>query len=179
MNESEKKIIDKSEIDKSDSIVLNFEQFMKEIHSEFVWYKMIKSNILKDNNIRFMTDISIREDTCFSFMVFPRAKRFKIIPGKFYIYRVRPGSAIKTYNLTEYKNRQIRLIFIHVYNNLKEGDLIKGREHILLDYTFKIMNISSLKNFDDILKIVCKLNTPEVLSKCSNKCKEEIQKLKK
>lgn len=122
MNESEKKIIDKSEIDKSDSIVLNFEQFMKKIHSEFVWYKMIKSNILKDNNIRFMTDISIREDTCFSFMVFPRAKRFKIIPGKFYIYRVRPGSAIKTYNLIEYKNRQIRLIFIHVYNNLKEGD---------------------------------------------------------
>ncbi len=36
MNESEKKIIDKSEIDKSDSIVLNFEQFMKKIHSEFV-----------------------------------------------------------------------------------------------------------------------------------------------
>ena len=152
---------------------------MKKIHSEFVWYKMIKSNILKDNNIRFMTDISIREDTCFSFMVFPRAKRFKIIPGKFYIYRVRPGSAIKTYNLTEYKNRQIRLIFIHVYNNWKEGDLIKGREHILLDFIIKNININLLKNFDDILKIVCKLNTPEVLSKCSNKCKEEIQKLKK
>ena len=44
---------------------------------------MIKSNILKDNNIRFMTDISIREDTCFSFMVFPKATRFKIIPENF------------------------------------------------------------------------------------------------
>ena len=35
MNESKKKIIDKSEIDKSDSIVLNFEQFMKYILNLF------------------------------------------------------------------------------------------------------------------------------------------------
>ena len=35
MNESEKKIIDKSEIDKSDSIVLNFEQLMKYILNLF------------------------------------------------------------------------------------------------------------------------------------------------
>jgi len=75
---------------------LIFEQFMKKIYFEYVWNKMIKSNILKDNNIRFMTDISICEDTCFSFMIFPKATRFKIIPGKFYIYRIRPRSACKT-----------------------------------------------------------------------------------
>ena len=123
-----------------------------------------------------MTDISIREDTCFSYMVFPKATRFKIIPGKFYIYRIRPGSACKTYNFKDYKNRQIRLIFTHVYNSWKEGDIIKGREHILFEIIFKIMNINFLKNFDDILKIVYKLNTPEVLSKCSNECKREMQR---
>ena len=32
---------------------------------------------------------------------------------------------------------------------------------------------------DDILKIVDKLNSPEVLSKCSKNCKDEIEKLKK
>lgn len=68
---------------------------MKKIHSEFVWYKMIKSNILKDNNIRFMTDISISEDTCFSFMVFPRAKRFKIIPENFIFIELDPDLLLK------------------------------------------------------------------------------------
>ena len=140
---------------------------------------MIISNILKDNNIKFMTDISIREDTCFSFMVFPRAKRFKIIPGKFYIYRVRPGSAIQIYDINDYINRQSKLIFTHVYYSWKKGNLIKGREHILLEYIFKIMNSNLLKKFDDILKIVYKFNTPEILSKCSNKCKDEIERLKK
>lgn len=95
MNESEKKIIDKSEIDKSDSIVLNFEQFMKKIHSEFVWYKMIKSNILKDNNIRFMTDISIREDTCFSFMVFPKQRDSKLFPENFIFIELDPDLLLK------------------------------------------------------------------------------------
>jgi glycosyltransferase involved in cell wall biosynthesis len=178
-NEEQKKIKDKSKINKSDSNVLNLEQFLKKSKREYVCFKMIKSNIIKDNNIRFRTDIIISEDACFSFMVFPRAKRFKIIPGKFYNYRARPGSAVANWDHKDYANRQVKIIITQVYYNWKEGGLIKGREHILLDYTFKIMNISSLKNFDDILKIVCKLNTPEVLSKCSNKCKEEIQKLKK
>lgn len=92
MNESEKKIIDKSEIDKSDSIVLNFEQFMKKIHSEFVWYKMIKSNILKDNNIRFMTDISISEDTCLFFL---EQRDSKLFPENFIFIELDPDLLLK------------------------------------------------------------------------------------
>ena len=102
LNDAQKIIIDKSEVDQSDSIVLDLEQFLKKIKAEMVWFKMFKSNILKDNNIRFMTDISIREDTCFSFMAFPRAKRFKIIPGKFYNYRNRPGSAVRSFDTYNY-----------------------------------------------------------------------------
>ena len=178
-SESEKIIIDKTGVNKSDSLVLNFDQFLKKINNEYMWYKMIKSNIIKDNNIRFMTDISIREDTCFSFMIFPRATRFKIIPGKFYNYRIRPGSAVKTYDPEYYIKIQLKLIIIHVYISWKEGDLIKGREHNLLEFIFKIMNSEMIKRRDEILKIVNKLNSIEVLSKCSEKCNDEMQKLKK
>lgn len=65
------------------------------MNQKYVWFKLIKSNIIKDNNIRFITDISIWEDKCFSFITFPRATRFKIFPGKFYNYRSRTGSAVK------------------------------------------------------------------------------------
>ena len=102
INQSQKIIIDKSEVDQSDSIVLDLEQFLKKIKAQAVWFKMFKSNILKENNIRFMADISIREDICFSFMTFPRVKRFKIIPGKFYNYRYRPGSAVRSFDTYNY-----------------------------------------------------------------------------
>lgn len=163
----------------SDSDVLNLEQFLKKSFSGFVWFKIIKSDIIKNNNIRFMTDISLSEDACFSYMVFPRATKFKIIPGKFYNYRSRPGSAVKKWNRNDYNNRQMISIINHVYDNWKEGNLIKGREHILLEFVIHIVRGKETKRVDDILKIVNKLNSPKVLSKCSEKCRKEIEKLKK
>ena len=178
-NESQKKIIDISEKDKSDSKVLNLENFLKKIKNEYVWFKMIKSNIIKDNNIRFITDISICEDKCFSFMVFPRATRFKIIPGKFYNYRSRPGSTVKTFDHNDYINRQKKIIINQVYNSWKGGNLIKGREHIFLEFIFCSVVVKDINRVDDILKIVEKLNSPKVLLKCSKKCKDAIQEMKK
>ena len=178
-NEEQKKIKDKSKINKSDSNVLNLEQFLKKSKREYVCFKMIKSNIIKDNNIRFRTDIIISEDACFSFMVFPRAKRFKIIPGKFYNYRARPGSAVANWDHKDYANRQVKIIITQVYYNWKEGGLIKGREHILLEFIFHVAGANTISRFGEILKIIDELNSPEVLSKCSEKCKGEIIKLKK
>lgn len=180
VNEKSKiKSSNNSEKNLSDSEVLNLEQFLKKSFSGFVWFKMIKSDIIKDNNIRFMTDISLSEDACFSYMVFPRATRFKIIPGKFYNYRSRPGSAVKKWNKNDYNNRQMISIINHVYNSWKEGNLIKGREHILLEFVIHVVRGKKTNHVDDILKIVDKLNSPEVLSKCSKNCKDEIEKLKK
>ena len=79
----------------------------------------------------------------------------------------------------DYANRQVKIIITQVYYNWKEGGLIKGREHILLEFIFHVAGANTISRFGEILKIIDELNSPEVLSKCSEKCKGEIIKLKK
>lgn len=86
---------------------------------------------------------------------------------------------MRSFDPYDYSNRQLKLIIIYVYNSWKEGDLIKGREHILLSIIFRIMNYNMINTVDEILKIVYKLNASGDLSRCSKKCKDGIKKLKK
>ena len=163
----------------SNSKVLNLEEFLKK-NNYFVWSKIFKSEIIKRDNIKFVESIPLAEDTCFSHMVFPGARKFKVIPGKFYNYRIREGSAVRTWNREKFDNKYMLDIIHSVYDSWNKRNLIEGREHILLKYIFDTIksHITKSDYADEILNLINeKLNSEKVLAKCPSWIKEEIKNL--
>lgn len=61
-------------------------------------YYLYRTNIIKDNNIKFLVDIKYCEDLCFVLEVLKKAQTVKIIPNIFYKYYSNPKSATSERN---------------------------------------------------------------------------------
>ena len=178
--EDGKNISKNKNIDRSDSKVLDLEQFLKKTFGGYSCDKIFKSEIIKNNNIKVPENIKLQEDACFSYMAFPRAKKFKILPGKFYNYRQRSGSAVHSWDHDIFNNKYMRDIIHSVYNNWDKDGLIEGKEHILLKYIIQTVKgkITKLDYADEILDLINKkLNIHRVLAKCPSWVSEEIKHL--
>ena len=114
----------------------------------------------------------------FHLWFFLEQKDLKLFLGNFIIIEL-DQDLLWQIGITKIMHRQVKIIITQVYYNWKEGGLIKGREHILLEFIFHVAGANTISRFGEILKIIDELNSPEVLSKCSEKCKGEIIKLKK
>ena len=79
----------KKESNFSDSNVISLEEFWNKTWANYVWDKLFKAELIKKDNIKFTPEIKPADDTCFSYMVMGRANSFKLIPGRFYNYRLR------------------------------------------------------------------------------------------
>lgn len=166
--------------DFSDSNVINLQEFWSRTYANYVWDKLYKAELIQTDNIEFMPDIKPADDTCFAYMAIGRAKTFKIIPGRFYNYRIRPGSisnmSLEKIFLNSYK------MFGYIWNDWKTHNCLIGKEHLLLEssirwctwyYDYGIKYAKELINsFGDDMA-----NTPAV-QKCSKYIQDYIHHLK-
>lgn len=135
---------------KSDSI----NAYFNEKSSTVVWNKIYKSNLIKDNSIRFKKGLKYGEDIHFNLLVFPKAKNIKFIPDKLYNYRIkREGSATTAFGRkTKLENQFI--IFENVLNDWNSLGYITGNESKLVSHfaslaynEIKALKGKDLKNF--------------------------------
>lgn len=119
--------------------IIEKEFFKKEIYMDFfkrsklgsVWMTLIKSEIIKKNNIYFNEKMHVDEDVVFSFQVFLKAKRFMYIKEPYYYY-VRHGEGLSARGV-----------------NLE--DRIESREEHVRFLKEKI-NLCDIENQEEVLK---------------------------
>lgn len=64
----------------------------------FIWNKLFRTTLFRDNDLRFDTTLSLGEDQAFLFDAFPLAKVVVASEEKFYGYRQNAGSAMACWN---------------------------------------------------------------------------------
>ena len=106
------------------------------------WGKLFKSNIIKDNNIRFHTDIHIGEDTLFMLEYLYYTKSIKYNDSPMYMYK--SDTDYSRYTLTPQKAVYIFNQMLHSYNKLSVNS-INFIEFIFIFYWSLIGPDKSLK----------------------------------
>lgn len=110
--------------------VFNRDAFLRLRHPSFVWNKLFKADLIKKDNVEFSKSMNYCEDVCFSYMVFGRAKKVKIIPNKLYNYRKRTDglSAIDIETQFLKAHKMLKLIC----NDWRKFGYSVNHEHVLL-----------------------------------------------
>lgn len=72
---------------------LMMENLMTETHTNAVWNKVFKRDIIVKNNVRFPVGIVNGEDTCFLLDYCDKIQSMEYIKESYYLYIIRPGSA--------------------------------------------------------------------------------------
>lgn len=86
----------------------------------FIWNKLFRSALLKDNNIKFDESLVLGEDQALLFDVFPLSKVVVGIDKKFYCYRQSACSTMAYFNQNiDYKLKQHFKIVNHIIENWK------------------------------------------------------------
>ena len=165
-------------IDFSDSRVLTLEEFIGETWNNFVWDKLFKAEIIKNDDLKFLPIIPC-DDTCFSYMVMLRAKKFKLLPGKFYNYRYRRDSVSRISSddifLGNYR------MFRYICDDWSKHNLLNGQEFVLFPYLIHWC----IGHYDLSLKHSCELLScfnrniyrPEVVDACPEPIKTYVRNL--
>lgn len=112
----------------SDAPVHSFDLHIVYSISNVIWDKFFKADVIKNNNIRFATQMACGDDTCFNRMVVGHMKKMKTIPAILHHYRSRRDSVSHKYNRFPEYYKMLKLI----YDYWHKKDLIKGREDLLL-----------------------------------------------
>lgn len=112
----------------SDAPVHGFDLHIVYSISNVIWDKFFKADVIKDNNIRFASQMACGDDTCFNRMVVGHMKKMKTIPAILHHYRFRRDSVSHKSNRFSEYYKMLKLI----YDYWHEKDLIKGREDLLL-----------------------------------------------
>lgn len=84
-------IILHSKINNNEELLINIAS--NNLIGGFVWNKMFKAKIIKQNNIKFRKNIYVCEDMIFVFEYLSKIKSFIYIPKPLYLYRMRKSSA--------------------------------------------------------------------------------------
>ena len=119
-------------LDFADAPVISARKFLRANLSNYVWDKLYKSNVIKGRKpIKFINEISLAEDTCFSYMTLSRSRKFKRIDAKLYNYRNRPNSLSKL--SCEEKFLEGSKMFKYIINDWKACGYIRKNKDFLLD----------------------------------------------
>ncbi|MCR4944014.1 MAG: glycosyltransferase family 2 protein [Clostridium sp.] len=83
--------------DSAEGFIQNFEILDFQIQN--VWCKLYKSEIIKNNNIKFDIKISVAEDGAFNMDYYRNINSIQCLNFSAYLYRLRPGSLIHSVSL--------------------------------------------------------------------------------
>ena len=124
-----------------------------EVQHRCVWNKIYKTQIIKDNNLKFFDDVKCGEDSIFNFMYFEKINSIKVISEAYYNYnRIVEDSINLRYlpDRVKYEN----LMLNHLISMLKQFNIYQDNEVLLNNYQFEgiFMSLSSINHKE------CKMN---------------------
>ena len=97
--------------DNLDDLILNIDNKKINRYVNPPWNKLIKTDIVKKQNIRFDSRISLGEDLLFNLQCMKVAKKLQIVDKKLYNYSINTeGLGLKKRDVNEYVNNSIKLI---------------------------------------------------------------------
>lgn len=166
----------------SDSPVISARRLLRMSLSNYVWDKLYKHNVVNGKRkLRFVKNINLAEDTCFSYMALSRAKRFKKVDAKFYNYRNRNNSLSKISD--EDKFLEGSKMFRYIVEDWESCGYIKNNKdfllNILIRWIFQYKNIC-IKYSDRIIKDLSPyINDKKTISKLPRMRQRQINILKK
>ena len=168
---------------KQDKYYTRFECFKNEFNSNSsVWNKIFRTNIIKNNHIRFAEDVSYAEDSLFLKMVFPHTKIVLASPNSYYHYVQRDSSIEQTYS---YEKRLISKInyCYHLVKYYTDNQYDEAYIDVL-DSCLEVYDI--IHNFEynkrkyyaeQILKILDEMLLPKINTSLAGNRLDNIKKL--
>lgn len=142
--------------------------------------RIIKTDILKKNNIKFIEGIINGEDLLFNVEILSKIKNFEVIQESFYNYRVNEVSATNTFNTKIFNSdKQFHVELRKMLNKykIKKGDLysticIRNAIKLLLYRMSLVKNINVVKKYkncfyDEPYYSFIKNNTSDIVSYAS------------
>lgn len=158
---NQNKIIPMNKYAFKDNIISSEEYLITSIreHRIFVpvWLNIIKSSILKDNNLYFTEGI-LHEDEMFSTQLFLKAKKVIIYNENFYMYRQRQGSIMNSNKNKDKRLKDVQYICESLNNITKDIKNMELREEYMNYIAFLgLESIYSVKgkvnkNFKKVIK---------------------------
>ncbi len=141
----------------------------KKLYKGFLWNKLYKLKIIKDNFLKFNESVHVCEDLLFNYQYIDNCdKNFIFTPEKLYHYVQHDGSAL---------HKKLSLKYLSIVDSYKEIEKILIKNNIDL----KEFLISYLKILTDLIYrnslLKDKLNLENVIIE-RKKCYDEIKKIK-
>lgn len=105
----------------------------------FLWNKLFKTDIIKNNNIEFSSGIHYCEDLLFIFKYLKYVNKAYYINKCFYQYRMRhSGISLGKYTV---RNVSILDVYSYIIDNLKEEKIIKKIKYFYLENYYRLKNV--------------------------------------
>lgn len=125
--------------------VQNCEYFYTPIVMQYVWSKLFKTKLLKEEQLKVSDDISLGED-CLSYACILRANKVLVMDIQPYHYRVRPGSIVHK------ENQYDKCLSLIRYLNSIMGDVEYLRPLLIqcIYYQLSLVDISKIHFFPQI-----------------------------
>ena len=127
-------------------------------NSMSVWHSIYKASIIRDNNIRFLSEREIAsEDLPFQLMYLRRANKTVLIPEALYYYCLNGGSLTTTFKKEKF-NRfcQLRLVITDLLG--KDQEAIQRSDRLFLGcartYTTKLVRQENIKKMEDLREML-------------------------
>lgn len=113
-----------------EEMILKIENKKINIYINPPWNKLIKKQIIEDNNMKFNSEISLGEDLIFNLKVMQKANKIKVLNKKLYNYIVTDnGLCLKKRNSEEYLRESKNLIL----ELLGLSDKVNNLDNIILN----------------------------------------------
>lgn len=152
--------------DNLDDLILNIDNKKINRYVNPPWNKLIKTDIVKKQNIRFDSRISLGEDLLFNLQCMKVAKKLQIVDKKLYNYSINTeGLGLKKRDVNEYVNNSIKLIneLINLSNdtnkigNILLNELCNMINRLINEYEIKyIFKLLRSLQYEKIKKITYK-----------------------
>ena len=106
----------------------------------YVWNKLFKKSLLKNNQIEFSLNTHYCEDLVFSFKNLVLTKKISIVQRPLYNYILHGNNSV--YNLD--KKLDTKISFLEIYNYLEKNNFLKNK--YVMKYFFQNFYYSGIKN---------------------------------
>lgn len=131
--------------------------FDRSYYGGYLWNKIFKTSIIKENNIKFSHNIGMLEDMLFVVEYMTRIKTIKLINQNLYYYRMRQSSAVwkkKMKNIEDMNNCYNRINETLKLNNFYSKNFYYCVSMYYLRNKKKLENIDKKIDYKKIVKLV-------------------------
>lgn len=178
------KIIERKPLWKEEHLVKK-DNFKEEIYMDFlkraklgsVWMMLIKTEIIKKNEIKFDQNLKVDEDTIFSMQIFTKANNFLYLPKAYYFY-VRHGQGLSARGIDlqeriDSRRKHAKLIkeYMKLWNINDEKILIEKVSFIGIYTAFQTCRINKKVNFYKRYKLFKSIIDNEIFLTNIKKCR--------